>query len=156
MTYTVCEGKKTRVFDHCFRAAIAFHLSASETRPFVIRTTISNGIESAKQVASTTLSSMDGVESFGKTVGGDEDFVRAYLSVMTMPRPELVTANLSWGCFYGWRCEQDDILAFGESAVEAVENWKSAWDGENAFQQEIAVSEMNRKRFKETGQCVLF
>ena len=46
--------------------------------------------------------------------------------VKKAPAPELVVR----GNIYGWRCEDRELLIFGNSATEAVELWTAAYKRE--------------------------
>jgi len=50
-----------------------------------------------------------------------------------LPTPEFVTAKTSWGMAYGWRCEAHGVLAFGDTKVEALANWKEAYTAETGL-----------------------
>lgn len=46
--------------------------------------------------------------------------------VKPAPEPELIVR----GNIYGWRCEDRELLVFGNSATEAVELWTQAYKRE--------------------------
>ena len=46
------------------------------------------------------------------------------------PVPEFVTAKASFGIAYGWKLDCQDILAFGDTKQECLQNWISAYSAE--------------------------
>lgn len=46
------------------------------------------------------------------------------------PVPEFRTAAVKGGIAYGWRCEAEGILAYGDSKREAQANWVESYKGE--------------------------
>lgn len=46
------------------------------------------------------------------------------------PVPEFRTAQVPGGTAYGWRCEAEGILAYGDSKLEAQANWTKSYKDE--------------------------
>ena len=43
------------------------------------------------------------------------------------PVPEFVTAETTWGIAYGWRCEAEGIVAYGDTKAESLSKWREAY-----------------------------
>lgn len=146
-------GALPREFTNVMHAAMAFHLANPEKRPAVIVSYFRDDMEVGAFIGSTTVVTRNGKSEFGKSAGGnDAAFIQAYLEAKRFPIPELVVYERDWGCVYGWRCDQDGILALGESKILAMENWKQAYDSEMSYRAEIQRSEEMRR----SKQCALF
>lgn len=152
--YMVLEnGTLPREFTNVKHAAMAFHWAKPENRPYVVLSYFRGDMEVGSYIGNTTVVTRDGKSAFGKSASGnDASFIQAYVEAQRFPVPEFVVYERDWGTVYGWRCEQDDVLAFGESRINAAENWKKAYDSEMSFRAELQRSDEMRR----TKQCALF